>query len=84
MSDNLADAPYFKKLRKCVYCKGDIAARRPVFLVTRPNGQIIGPFHAGCAERLKLRPDAESAIAAWQQGQTFGTWPRAREETLPE
>jgi len=40
--------------RVCARCKGPISESRPVFLVADHGGKITGPYHAGCAERVKL------------------------------
>jgi len=40
--------------RVCARCKGPISESRPVFLVSDHGGKIVGPYHAGCAERVKI------------------------------
>lgn len=40
--------------RVCARCKGPISEIRPVFLIADNGGKIVGPYHAGCAERVKL------------------------------
>ena len=70
--------------RKCTWCHGPISQSRPLFLVAMSSGAVLGPFHAGCAERLKIQAmkmlPEESALG----GERFGTWPLRREETVPE
>lgn len=84
MSDTFAQSEYFKGQRLCLWCKAGIAATRPVFLVTDYGGRILGPFHAGCADRLKMQA-AKQPDTNWLKGAAeFGTWPTVREETLPE
>lgn len=69
--------------RECFYCKGGIAEQQPVFLVGMPSGSIVGPFHAGCAEKVKLR--ARDALENGELGaEEFGRFLlKPREETLP-
>lgn len=70
--------------RTCMWCHSGIAEQRPVFLVGTDNGAIVGPFHAGCAERLKIEAQKRPG-SNWLKGASeFGTWPSIREETLPE
>lgn len=72
------------KQRQCLWCHAGIAETRPVFLVTDYGGRILGPFHAGCAERLKMQA-AKQPDTNWLKGAAeYGTWPTVREETLPE
>jgi len=42
------------KTRYCAFCDAPLVETRPVFLVGDTNGNILGPFHAGCAARLAL------------------------------
>lgn len=84
MTDTISRFPYFKKQRQCLWCHAGIAETRPVFLVTDYGGRILGPFHAGCAERLKLQA-TKQPDTNWLKGAAeYGTWPTVREETLPE
>jgi hypothetical protein len=41
--------------RVCVYCSGDLAADRPLYLVTEADGTLVGPFHPECAAKIRLR-----------------------------
>lgn len=50
--------------RLCARCKGPMSESRPVFLVADHGGKITGPYHAGCAERVKL-----GGKSAYQQGE---------------
>ena len=47
--------PTPKPLKVCGVCELPIAELRAPFLVSTVNGQIVGPFHAGCAERIVLK-----------------------------
>lgn len=73
-----------KQLRICAQCGHPIAEQRPVFLVGTPSGHIVGPFHAGCAEHISLGMRRGRAAIGLGMGETYGTWPSIREETLPE
>lgn len=84
MSDPIGRHPYFSKQRQCLRCKAGISQTRPVFLVADRGGQILGPFHAGCAEALKLEVKRLGMAPGATRTNTFGTWPSIREETLPE
>lgn len=55
-----------------------------MFLVGNPSGTILGPFHAGCAERLKLEAHRIKKMPGVPDATNYGTWPSIREETLPE
>lgn len=77
-------SPYFAKQRECLYCHAGIAQQRPVFLVSDTSGQILGPFHAGCAERLKLKVKGAGVGQPQDPANVLGDWPSRREETLPE
>lgn len=84
MSDPISQSAYFKAQRQCAWCHTGISDRRPVFLVSDGTGQIVGPFHAGCAERLRLEVKKKGA-AALGNGDSYHLWGRIpREETLPE
>jgi len=50
--------------RVCARCKGLISESRPVYLVFDNGGKIVGPYHAGCAERIKMDP-----LNMYQQGE---------------
>lgn len=84
MTDTFSTTTYRKGQRLCLWCKGGIATTRPVFLVTDYGGRILGPFHAGCAERLKIQAERMGFDSAAQKWDQLGTWPTRREETLPE
>lgn len=84
MSDPISRSPYFKKQRQCLWCRSGISEHRPVFLVQSTDGRILGPFHAGCAERLKLEERKHPTLNSLGKAVQYGTWPTAREETLPE
>lgn len=70
--------------RICNWCHAGISEQRPVFLVGNPAGQILGPFHAGCAERLKIEAHRIKEMPNSGRYDVLGTWPSIREETLPE
>lgn len=84
MSDSISRSAYFRKQRECLWCKAGISEQRPVFLVADDSGAILGPFHAGCAERLKLQKKRNPDSNLLKGAAEFGTWPSVREETLPE
>lgn len=69
--------------RVCLGCHGPLSERRPVFLVRHASGRIIGPYHAGCAERFVLAARKHEAMTEEVIGTTYGVWPSRREETLP-
>lgn len=48
-----------KPLRTCAYCQGPMPEQKPVFLVLSESGRIVGPYHAGCAEKAVLRSRAK-------------------------
>jgi len=55
----------------CVRCGCPLAERRPVFLCATGTGRIVGPYHAGCAEREVLAgPKADGQ--AESGGEVFG------------
>lgn len=56
---------------------------RPVYLVATTAGTIIGPYHAGCAERLVISKDRDlfGKAGESQDYVVYGSVPR--EETLP-
>lgn len=70
-------------LRTCVWCHVAIAEKRSPVLLTTDTNQIVGPFHAGCAERIRLQakrnPDTNWLIGAAHYGKLL----EKREETLP-
>lgn len=69
--------------KTCLWCHGLLSPQRPVFLVGTPSGRIVGPFHAGCAERLRLEAK-KNPDSNWLKGsETWGEWPSRREETTP-
>lgn len=41
--------------RVCCYCGGELDDVRPVYLVEVNDHNLVGPFHPGCADRIKLR-----------------------------
>lgn len=84
MTDPISSSPYFKKQRECLWCHAGIAEQRPVFLVQSVDGRILGPFHAGCAARLKLAERKRPTLDSLGNPVQYGTWPISREETLPE
>lgn len=81
MSDQ--KAPDFRKQRQCIWCSGLIAQSRPVYLVRNEDGCIIGPFHAGCAERMKIEAAKIDPKNPSLMPRVYGQWPSRREETLP-
>jgi len=52
--------------RICRRCQLPLAERRPVFLVGLTGGKIVGPLHAGCAERIVLAHKRKGA-EGWEQ-----------------
>lgn len=71
------------KPRICAGCQGVMTERRPVFLVATTAGTIVGPYHAGCAERVVLaakRNPISNDLAPYAE--RFGEMV-PREETLP-
>lgn len=69
--------------RRCAWCHGPMSDQRPSTLIAVEGGELLGPFHAGCAERLKIeaekRPDSN-----WIKGATsYGRILPGSEETLP-
>lgn len=69
--------------RICAWCHAGIAEKRPVFLVRDGGGTIVGPYHAGCAERVVLDAKKRELDDTWypKGSEVFGRIPR--EETLP-
>lgn len=70
-------------LRVCAYCGHPIAEQRAPFLLSPVGGHIVGPFHAGCAEKLKIESQKRIGESAPNVGIRYGDWPSRREETLP-
>lgn len=69
--------------RLCAWCKGVLSDRRPPFLIMSPSGNVVGEFHAGCAERLILEAERRPETN-WLKGyREYGRALPAREETLP-
>jgi hypothetical protein len=60
--------------RVCARCKGPISETRPVFLVADYGGKITGPYHAGCAQRVKLDQEAHPQHDA-PTADLYGRWP---------
>lgn len=56
--------------------------RCPTFLAL-PSGEVIGPFHAGCAERKVLDARRHRGVIEVSEALSFGNVNPAREETLP-
>lgn len=71
------------KQRQCAWCAHGIAENRPVFLLSPVGGHIVGPFHAGCAERIVLLARKRREIPEVPGATNYGTVLDAREETLP-
>lgn len=69
--------------RECAYCHGGIAEVRPVWLLGLKGGQIVGPYHAGCAAKLaaQIRRQGEANTVVGIGVKEYGRVPR--EETLP-
>lgn len=61
--------------RICRRCQLPLAEKRPVFLVGLKGGQIVGPLHAGCAERIALahKRKKDEGWAGIEQYELFGT-----------
>lgn len=71
------------KLRICAFCGFPMARERPVFLVAMPDNRIVGPLHAGCAERSVIASE-EIRARGLEPAIEFGRIIHAaREETLP-
>lgn len=70
--------------RECFYCHGGIPDAKPVYLVHTPTGQIVGPFHAGCAYKLseQVKHMGGATPGVLDLATVYGHV--AREETLPE
>lgn len=71
------------KPRLCAYCQSPLAERRPVYLLATTAGTIVGPYHAGCAERVVLagkKNPISNDLAPYAE--RFGEMV-PREETLP-
>lgn len=69
--------------KRCTYCHALISSRRALVLLTTADSKIVGPFHAGCAERLRLEAERRPE-SNWLKGATeYGRVLPAREETLP-
>lgn len=67
----------------CSYCAKPIAEQRAPYLVSPVGGHIVGPFHAGCAERIVLLSRKRREIPEVPGATNYGTVLDAREETLP-
>lgn len=52
--------------RICRRCQLPLAEKRPVFLVGLKGGAIVGPLHAGCAEKIALAQKRKGR-EGWQQ-----------------
>ena len=75
--------PAPKALLKCARCGLPIAEKRAPFLVMVQLGEIIGPYHAGCAELVVIdhkRKLTGRSIPGLSYGRRV---PESREETLP-
>lgn len=70
------------KQRICAFCSHGIAEARPVFLVATAKGEIQGPYHAGCAERLSLVHKGTAVEAKTLGGKLYGQLPLPREEEV--
>lgn len=71
------------KPRICAYCNAPMMAQRPVFLVATTAGSIVGPYHAGCAERIALA-NKNAIVTKEIPGTNYGQLPLLpREGTLP-
>lgn len=70
--------------RVCAFCGHGIPEQRPVYLVGERFGNIVGPYHAGCAEKLVLVHKGKPEMPRPNASQVYGTFPSRREETLPE
>lgn len=71
------------KPRMCAFCNTPMMAQRPVFLLATTAGSIVGPYHAGCAERIVLASDEirnRGLLGHTQYGRIVSP---PREETLP-
>lgn len=52
--------------RTCAYCRSPIPAQRPPYLVRTAGGSFIGPYHAGCAERIVLMARRAGDDVSWR------------------
>lgn len=68
--------------RYCLECNHPLAPYRPVFLVGEPSGRIMGPFHAGCAEKVVLRAKKKKGPEELSAFNQLGFWPSRREDEL--
>jgi hypothetical protein len=72
-----------RHLRTCARCEAPIAEQRPVFLVATGAGRIVGPYHAGCAERIHLAKRGTRRAELLQNAATLGHWESLAEERNP-
>lgn len=68
------------KPRICAFCSHPIAEKQPVFLVATAAGEIQGPYHAGCAERLSLQYKHTAVEAKTLGGKLYGQLPLPKGE----
>lgn len=74
--------PAFEPLR-CAWCGEPMSERRPPTLIRTSDATFIGPYHAGCAERLKIEYEKGNDIHLERAREYGHDWTRAREEGLP-
>lgn len=74
--------PHFEQ-KLCFWCHYPISERRPHVLLTAPDNTIVGPFHAGCAERLRLEAQKRPETNWLKGAASYGRVLPGREETLP-
>lgn len=68
---------------RCAWCGAPMSERRPPTLVRTVQGAFVGPYHAGCAERLKIAYE-RGDLAGAPPGKEYGhDWTAPREEGLP-
>lgn len=69
--------------KRCCGCGGVMSERRPVYLVGDRSGRIVGPWHAGCAEKAYQTWQKEHGLPVTPlPPMIYGQMP-PREETLP-
>lgn len=71
------------KPRECFYCHGGIPEQKPVYLIHKSTGYIVGPFHSGCAYKLgeEIKQMGGALAGVLDLADVYGKAPR--EETLP-
>jgi hypothetical protein len=67
----------------CQYCGGRIGKTMPLWLVATQLGELIGPYHGSCANKVKIAFKGSRTRRA-MPGESFGRLaPVMRQEELP-